>query len=92
MYSLQDAPSNIFERVGGDLDHLGYKLVDAQVVHTFQQLVGGGHIAHLGLHCEVYVKAVANHLFEVVAAVGSVKLHLFEFYFGPHFRRDIFAI
>lgn len=84
MNSLQYAPGNILERIRGNTHHLTNKLIDAQVVDTFQQFVGSRHITHLNIHRQVYLEAISNHLFQVVAAVGSVKLHPLELNLCPH--------
>lgn len=84
MYALQDAPSNIFENIAGHLNFLGNLLIDREVIDTFQQVILLGCIANLHLHFQINVIAVADHFFEVVAAVGSAKLHPFEFYNCSH--------
>ena len=85
MYALKDAPSHILEDVRRYLYLLGNLLIDREVVNTFQQVVLLGRIANLHIHFQVYMVAVADHFFEVVAAVGSAKLHPFEFYNCSHF-------
>ena len=92
MNSLQNAPSHIFENVARLLYLLGNLFVDREVINTFQQFIPLCRIANFNIHSQVYIIAISDHLFEVVAAVRSTKLHLFEFYCSPHIRTDIFEL
>ena len=92
MNSLQNAPSHIFENVARLLNLLGDLFVNREVINTFQQFIPLCCIANFNIHSQVDIIAVTNHLFEVVAAVRSTKLHLFEFYCSPHIRTDIFEL
>ena len=92
MNALKDAPSHIFENVGGLLNLLSHLLIDSQVVDTFQQFVTLWSVANFNLHTQIDVIAVSDDLFEVIAPVWSAKLHLLKFNSCPHIRTDTSVI